>query len=86
MANPNGKRLEALKQRETELRAQIAAERVKLQRREFREYERLKSIVGGACLEVGAKDRAVELMLKTVLATATLIESEKKMLRAKGWI
>jgi hypothetical protein len=88
--NHNGtsgnERLDALKKREAELRAQIAAERVKQQRREWREYERLKNIVGAAVLANAAESPDFDAVLKGVLKGAALVESEKKLLRGKGWI
>ena len=80
-------RIEALKKREAEIRARIAEERVRQQRRAEKEYERLKTIVGGALLANAAKNADFELMLKGVLKTAAIeAESDKKLLRAKGWL
>jgi hypothetical protein len=79
-------RIEALRQRERQIRAAIAIETVKRKRREFKEFERLKSVIGGALLAFAAQNTDVELMLKGVLKTAAVVESEKKLLRAKGWL
>ncbi len=85
-SNGNG-RIELLKKREAEIRARIAEERVRQQRREEKEYERLKNIVGGALLANAAKNADFELMLKGVLKTAGIAaESDRKLLRSKGWI
>ena len=52
-----------------------------------KEYERLKTIVGGALLANAAKNTDFELMLKGVLKTTPIeAESDKKLLRAKGWL
>ena len=80
-------RIEALKKREAEIRARIAEERVRQQRRVEKEYARLKTIVGGALLANAAKNTDFELMLKGVLKTTPIeAESDKKLLRAKGWL
>jgi hypothetical protein len=64
----------------------LAAERVKQQKREWREYERLKSIVGGALLASAAEDQTFSLHLKERLQKAAIVESEKNFLRSKGWV
>jgi len=75
-----------LKRRQAEIGEKIAAERVKLQRREWREYERLKTIIGGVLLSSASKHPDFALMLKSALAAAEITESDKKLLREKGWI
>ena len=80
-------RIELLKKREAEIRAKLAAERVKQQKREWREYERLKNIVGGALLANAVDNADFELMLKGVLKTTPIAaESDKKLLQTKGWL
>ena len=82
----NNERIDALRKREAEIRARIAAERVRQQRRAEKEYERLKSVIGGVLLESAAQHPDFELMLKSTLASAALGESDRKLLRAKGWL
>lgn len=41
-------KLDALRQRETDLRAKIAAEVKRQQKRRWREHDRLRTIIGGA--------------------------------------
>ena len=82
----NNERIDALKKREAEIRAKIAAERVRQQRRAEKEYERLKSVIGGVLLESAARHPDFELMLKSTLASAAIGESDRKLLRAKGWL
>lgn len=79
-------RIELLRKREAEIRAAIAAETVKRKKREFREFERLKSIVGGALLASAAEDQTFSLHLKERLQKAAIVESEKNFLRSKGWV
>jgi len=82
----NGNRLDALKKREAEIKAKIAVEQVKRKRREWKEYERLKTVIGGVLLASASKHPDFELMLKSTLAAAEITESEKKLLRERGWI
>ena len=79
-------RIELLKKREAEIKAKIAAERVKQQRREEKETERLRAVIGSVVLASAAQHREVELMLRSTLAAAELGESERKLLAQKGWL
>jgi len=83
--NRNG-RIELLRKREAEIRAAIAAETVKRKRREFKELERLKNVIGGALLATAAEDPAFAVHLKERLQKAALVESETNFLRSKGWV
>ena len=85
--NNNGTgRIEALRERERQIRAAIAKETVKRKKREFKEFERLKNIIGGALLASAAEDTAFAEKLKERLATCAVVDSEKTFLRAKGWL
>jgi hypothetical protein len=83
--NGNG-RIEALKERERQIRAAIAAETVKRKKREFKEFERLKSIIGGALLSAAAEDPAFAGHLRERLVKCAVVESDKNFLRGKGWL
>ena len=84
---PNGnERIEALRKREADIKAKIAVERVRQQRRLSKEFDRVKSIVGGALLANASQHPDFELLLKGILRDAALEESEKKLLRSKGWL
>lgn len=82
--NGNG-RIEALREKEKQIRAAIAAETVKRKRREFKEFERLKNIIGGALLASAAEDPTFALHLKERLQKAAMVEGEKNFLLSKGW-
>lgn len=84
--NGSNERIELLKKREAEIRAAIAAETVKRKKREFKEFERLKNIVGGALLANAAEDQTFSLHLKERLQKAAIVESDKNFLRSKGWV
>ena len=78
--------IERLKERERKTREALAKEIVKVKRREFKEFERLKNDVGGAYLAVAAEDAEVEAHIKSTLARAPILDARKKILRAKGWL
>ena len=82
----NSGRIAALKERERQIRAAIAAETVKRKKREFKEFERLKNIIGGALLSNAAEDPTFASHLKERLQKAVVVESERNLLRSKGWV
>jgi hypothetical protein len=83
--NRNG-RIDALKERERQIRAAIAVETVRRKKREFKEFERLKNIIGGALLSNAAEDPTFASHLKERLQKAALVESEINFLRSKRWV
>jgi hypothetical protein len=83
--NGNG-RIAALREKEKKIREAIAAETVKRKKREFREFERLKNIIGGALLASAAEDTAFAQHLRERLAKCAVVESEKSFLASKGWL
>jgi hypothetical protein len=84
-SNGNG-RIELLKKREAEIRAALAAETVKRKKREFKEFERLKKIIGGALLANAAEDPTFAAHLKERLQKAVVAGGEKGFLFSKGWL
>jgi hypothetical protein len=89
--NSNGEtngneRIARLRAKEKQIREAIAAETVKRKKREFREFERLKSVIGGALLANAADDPAFAAHLKERLQKAAMVESERIFLRSKGWL
>jgi hypothetical protein len=82
----NSGRIAALKERERQIRAAIAAETVKRRKREFKELEKLKTVIGGALLATAADDQVFALHLKERLQKAAIVESDKTFLRSKGWL
>jgi len=86
MAIDSGK-LEALRKREAALKAAIAMEKIRQQKRDEKDASRLHSIIGQALVQSAREHSDFELMLKGILKSAsTLGDSEKKLLRAKGWL
>lgn len=80
-------KLDALRSREASLKAAIATEKVRQQKRDEKDTARLFSIIGAALVQNAAKHPDFELMLKGVLRTATTFnDSEKNFLKARGWL
>jgi hypothetical protein len=79
-------RIAALKARERQIREAIARETVKRKKQEFRQLERLKTVIGSALLATAAEDPTFALHLKERLQKAALVESEKNFLLSKGWL
>jgi|HubBroStandDraft_2_1064218.scaffolds.fasta_scaffold1202265_1 hypothetical protein len=81
----NGK-LEALRIREAALRAAIATEKVRQQRKKDKEDARLFSIVGEALVRNAAQSPDFQMMLKQVLHSANLRDTDRAFLAGKGWL
>lgn len=86
-ANIANEKLEALRKREATLKAAIAAELVRQQKKKEKEDARLCSIIGAALLQNAAKHDDFALMLRGILKTSTSYsDSDIRLLRAKGWL
>jgi len=83
--NGNG-RIDALRERERQIREAIAKETVKRKKREFRDFERLKKLIGGALLVAAETDTSFAGHLKERLTKCELTESERAFVRGKGWL
>ncbi len=80
-------RIEFLKQKERDIRAQLAAEQMKLRRREDKENTRLFRIVGAALVNHAAQSPdGFGLMLRQVLDSAVTDVKERRFLADKGWL
>jgi hypothetical protein len=80
-------RIEFIRKRQAALRDQLAQELVRHGKKRAQEQPRLCSIIGAALVESAATHPDFELMLKSVLQTATSLgDSDKKLLREKGWL
>lgn len=82
----NGYRLETLRKREQALRAKIAAEKVRQQKRKAKDDARVFQIVGEALTRYAGQSPEFRLMLKQVLESAALRETERAFLAGKGWL
>jgi hypothetical protein len=81
-SNGNG-RLDALKKREADIRARIAQEKVRQQKRDEKEQDRAEHIVGRAAVAYAASDPKFVEQLKPALQSITA-DGEKNLLRARG--
>jgi hypothetical protein len=88
-AQPGGgeaiSKLDALRQRESELRAKIAAEVKRQQKRHWRELDRLRTIVGGALIRLADQSPEYKLMLVQSIQSADLSPAERAFLKSQGW-
>ncbi len=79
-------RLEALRQREAALKAAIAAEKVRQQKRKEKNDARVFSIIGEALARYAEQSADFRLMLKQVLQSAELRDADRTFLGANGWL
>lgn len=78
-------KLDALRQREIELRAKIADEVKREQRRQWRNFDRLRTIVGGALVRVAEQNPDFKRMLVQSINAADLSPAERTFLKGQGW-
>ena len=79
-------KLEALRKREAALKSAIAAELVRQQRRKEKDNARAASVIGEALLRHAEQSPQFNTMLKQVLHSATLADSDRAFLTKKGWL
>ena len=78
-------KLDELRRREQALKAAIAQEKVKEQKRKDKENARLFSVLGEALAHYATKSPDFKLMLKQVLQSAELRDTDRAFLAGKGW-
>lgn len=84
--NSNG-RIEALKKKEADIRAKLAAEQLKIKRRMERENARLFALVGRViCGNVAQNPDSFGLMVKQILDSGVTEIRERDFLRMKGML
>jgi hypothetical protein len=88
MTNGNSisEKLEALRRREQSIREAIALEKVRQQKRNAKEDARMFFVVGEALTRHAAKSSDFKLMLKQVLQSAELRDTDRTFLTGKGWL
>ena len=79
-------RLEALRQREAALKAAIAAEKVRQQKRKEKMDARVFAIMGEALTRYAERSPDFRLMLRQVLQSAELRDADRAFLTANGWL
>ncbi len=82
----NNGRMGLLKKREAEIRAQIAAEQMRVARRKAKDEAKLFTVVGRALAKFAADSPDFHLMLKQTLQIAVTDERERQFLAACGWL
>jgi hypothetical protein len=78
--------LDALRKKEAALKAAIATEKVRQQKKSEKEDARLFSIVGSALVQNATHSSDFRLMLKQILQAAEMRESDRAFLTGKGWL
>lgn len=85
MDNGNGK-IEALRKREAALKAAIAAEQVRQQKRKQKTEGREFAAIGEALVKYAGQSTEFKLMLTQVLASAVTDDLTRKFLAGRGWL
>lgn len=83
--NPNSK-IDALRKREAALKEAIAAEKVRQQKRKEREDARVFAVLGETLTRYAEQSPDFRLMLKQVLQSADLRDTDRVFLAGKGWL
>jgi hypothetical protein len=79
-------KLEALLKRADQLDALIASEKLKQQKREQRETEKLDRLLGSAVRKTGAGSSDFRLMIAQTALSGVTDEKERNFLKEKGWL
>lgn len=82
----NNDRLAELHRREAALKEAIAAEKVRQQKRKEKADARVFSILGEALTRYAERSPDFRLMLKQVLQSAELRDTDRAFLAANGWL
>ncbi len=86
LGGKDSSRIDLLRQREAALKAAIATEKVRQQKRREKEAAREAAVIGEALTGHARQSPDFRLMLKQVLGTAELRESDRAFLAQKGWL
>ena len=79
-------KLQSLRKKEAMLRAAIAAEKVRQQKRREKEAAREAAVIGEALLLHAKQSPEFRLMLNQVLQSAQLRETDRSFLAGAGWL
>lgn len=82
----NKNRIDLLRQRETALKAEIAIEKARQQKRREKDAAREAAVIGEALVRYAGESLDFRLMLKQVLGTAELRDGDRVFLTGKGWL
>ena len=87
MKTDNGTgRIELLRERERQLREQIAREQARVARRKAKNDAKLFALVGRALVNYAAQSPDFQLMLKQTLAISVTDERERQFLAGCSWL
>ena len=81
--NGNG-RIEALKERQKQIQTALAAEQLKLAKREKREAEKEEALIGAAVVKASALSPEFKLAAQAALVNVT-DEKQRRFLAGRGW-
>ena len=79
-------RIELLKKREAATRAALAAERMKLVKREKREIEKLESLIGEAVVKAAALSPEFKLMITQTALCNVTDDKARRFLAGHQWL
>jgi hypothetical protein len=79
-------KLGTLLKKEAALRAAIAAEKVRRQKRAEKDDARMNSIVGRVAVVEAEQDSDLKARIRAAMQKAELAEGEAKLARSKGWL
>lgn len=85
MVGNDTNKLDALRQREITLRAKIAEEVKRQQKHQWRTFDRLRTIIGGAAVRIADQNPNFKLMLSQAIQSAELTPAERAFLKSQGW-
>jgi hypothetical protein len=86
MKNNPTARIDLLKQKERDIRAALAAEQMRLTKRQQRDTERLERILGGAVLKAAALSPDFKLMISQTALCNVADDKARRFLAEKGWV
>ena len=84
--NGNGAKLNRLLERQKEIEAQLAEEKLRLAKRKQKDNKKLYALVGGAVCDAAERSPDFHLMLKQTLGGAVTDAAAGRFLDARGYI
>lgn len=84
--NGNGDKLNRLLERQKEIEAQLAEEKLRLAKRKKKDDRKLHALVGQAVCEAAERSADFHLMLKQTLGGAVTDEAARRFLEARRYI
>jgi hypothetical protein len=82
----NTNRIDALRKREAALRAAIAMEKVRQQKKDHKDDCRVQGIIGEVLVRHAAQHSDLELMIKSILGSdKSLTDTQIRLLQERGW-